>query len=66
VTKRPADAAAFATIVRQASVRANANPRDAIAIYAKNSKYTVADLANARRPIFATTVTPELVQPAID
>jgi ABC-type nitrate/sulfonate/bicarbonate transport system substrate-binding protein len=66
VTKHPADARAFATIVRQASVWANANPRDAIAIYAKNSKYTVADLANARRPIFATTVTPELVQPAID
>jgi NitT/TauT family transport system substrate-binding protein len=66
VTKHPADAKAFATIVRQASVWANANPRDAIAIYAKNSKYSVADLANARRPMFATTVTPELVQPAID
>ena len=66
VAKHPADAKAFATIVRQASAWANANPRDAIAIYAKNSKYTVADLANARRPIFATTVTPELVQPAID
>jgi NitT/TauT family transport system substrate-binding protein len=66
VTKHPADAKAFATIVREASAWANANPRDAIAIYAKNSKYTVAALANARRPIFATTVTPELVQPAID
>ncbi len=64
--KHPADARAFATIVRQASVWANANPHDAIAIYAKNSKYTEAELANARRPIFATTVTPELVQPAID
>ena len=66
VTQHPAEAKAFATIVRQASIWANANPRDAIAIYAKNSKYTVAELANARRPIFATSVTPELVQPAID
>jgi NitT/TauT family transport system substrate-binding protein len=66
IAKHPADAKAFAAIVRQASVWANANPRDAIAIYAKNSKYSVVDLANARRPIFATTVTPELVQPAID
>jgi NitT/TauT family transport system substrate-binding protein len=66
VAKHPADAKAFATIVRQASVWANANPREAIAIYAKNSKYQVADLEKALRPIFATTVTPDLVQPSID
>jgi NitT/TauT family transport system substrate-binding protein len=66
VAKNPAAAKAFATIVRQASVWANANPHDAIAIYAKNSKYTVADLEHALRPIFATSVTPELVQPSID
>jgi ABC-type nitrate/sulfonate/bicarbonate transport system substrate-binding protein len=66
VTKHPAEARAFATIVRQASVWANAHPRDAIAFYAKNSKYTVADLENARRPIFATAVTPDLIQPTID
>ena len=66
VTKNPAAAKTFATIVRQASAWANANPHDAIAIYAKNSKYAVADLEHALRPIFATSVTPELVQPSID
>jgi NitT/TauT family transport system substrate-binding protein len=64
--KRPGDAKAFAAVIRQASAWANANPREAIAIYAKNSKYTVASLASAHRPIFATTITPELIQPAID
>lgn len=66
VQKHPADARAFASIVRQASAWANDHPHDAVAIYAKNSKYAVADLENARRPIFATAVTPDLVQPTID
>jgi NitT/TauT family transport system substrate-binding protein len=66
VKNKPAAAKAFATVVRQASVWANANPHDAIAIYAKNSKYAAADLEHALRPIFATSVTPDLVQPSID
>ena len=39
VQKHPAEARAFAGIVRQASAWANDHPHDAVAIYAKNSKY---------------------------
>jgi NitT/TauT family transport system substrate-binding protein len=66
VTKNQAAARAFASAVRSASAWANADPRQAITIYSKNSKYDITELEGAVRPLFATTVTPVLLQSSID
>ncbi len=53
-------------IIKAASAWANANPREGIAVVAKYGGFTRTDLENAAPPLFATAMTPALLQPSID
>jgi NitT/TauT family transport system substrate-binding protein len=66
VKQHPDAAKAFVGAIREASAWANTHHHDAMELWAKHSKYTVAQLETATPPLFATTVNPALLQPTID
>ncbi len=66
VAQHPDAAKKVAAIIRDASVWANAHPREAVAIFAKHSTFTEADLLKVGRPELATSAAPDLLQPSID
>jgi NitT/TauT family transport system substrate-binding protein len=59
-------AKAFATAMNEAAVWGNANHRESAVIVAKQIKKTPADVERAIRVTYATEITPQLLQPAID
>ena len=66
-TRHPDVAMKFIAAIREASAWANAHPRDAIRVFAKYSKYSLAALAASVRPELATqAVVPAQLQPTID
>jgi NitT/TauT family transport system substrate-binding protein len=65
--KHPDIVKKFMSAIREASVWANAQPADAIRVFAKYSKYDVHDLELAVRPPFVTKpITPDQLQTTID
>lgn len=61
-----ATAKTLVAIIKAASIWANAHPSEAIQIVAKYGGFTRADLEKAAPPVFATAMTPLLLQPSID
>ena len=66
VAKHPDAAKKVAAALRDAAIWGNAHPREAVAMFAKHSTFTEPDLLKVERPTFATSVTPDLLQPSID
>jgi NitT/TauT family transport system substrate-binding protein len=66
VAKNPADAKAFITAMNGAGAWANAHAKESAAILARYLKESPAAIEAAPRVVFATSVTPALLQPSID
>lgn len=69
IKDHPAELRAFLEAMKRASIWANGHHRQAIAIYAKYSRFAVDDLQKAPRPVFFTEgreALPALIQPLVD
>jgi NitT/TauT family transport system substrate-binding protein len=66
VAKNPADARAFISAINGAGNWANTHGKDSAAILARYLKESPSAIEAAPRVVFATSVTPALLQPSID
>lgn len=66
VAKNPADAKAFINAMNGAGAWANAHGKESAAILARYLKESESAIEAAPRVVFATSVTPALLQPSID
>lgn len=66
IAAHPAEAKAFAAVLYQTAVWANANHDASAAILAKVTHKSVADIQDTLRVAYATRTTPDYVQPVID